>query len=131
VVVVGVKVMEVANNELVGVVMEMAMVVVAVAENTLHMVVEVGAVLYKEVVNRLVEVENRLELEAVVVISRGKQVVEVSVEVGAVSVAEVEVANVEAEVVDYSMCLVEVGRTEVAGVVSLVVVAVGSAHSME
>ena len=61
--------MEVVNHELVGVGM---VVVVVVAENTLHMVVEVGAVLYKEVVNRLGEVENRLELEAVVVISRGK-----------------------------------------------------------
>lgn len=71
VVVVGAKVMEVASNELVAVVMAMAVVVVAA--NTLHMVVvEVGAVLYKEVVNRLGEVENRQELEAVVVISRGK-----------------------------------------------------------
>lgn len=68
---VGVKVMEVASNELVAVVMAMAVVVVAA--NTLHMVVvEVGAVLYKEVVNRLGEVENRQELEAVVVISRDK-----------------------------------------------------------
>lgn len=68
---VGAKVMEVASNELVAVVMAMAVVVVAA--NTLHMVVvEVGAVLYKEVVNRLGEVENRQELEAVVVISRGK-----------------------------------------------------------
>lgn len=63
--------MEVASNELVAVVMAMAVVVVAA--NTLHMVVvEVGAVLYKEVVNRLGEVENRQELEAVVVISRDK-----------------------------------------------------------
>lgn len=54
-----------------------------------------------------------------------------NVEVGVVSVVVVAVANVEAEVVNYSMLLVEVGRTKEVAVVSLVAVAVGSAHSME
>jgi hypothetical protein len=82
-------------------------------EVVLYKVVVVVGVLYKEVgmvevVNGLGEVVNIQALEAVAVIDRDKLVVVVNVEVGAVSEVvavvnvEVEVVNVVVEVVNYS-----------------------------